>query len=203
MRKQIIAGIFLLLFTKEKTTHAQDSSKIFFTTGIGYLLPNARLNNAFRSSVALNSGLELTNKKKQFLHFTLEVNTLKYNQQITDPESKYLLQNSNSPFIMLGANAGKNFTLTKRWFLSGYIGGGYVNIGEPRATLNAGNIVKQNLVRSGNIFGRAGSRLTFNTKSNLLHILFADINWWTSPIKVQNASVSGFSFFIGTRMPMY
>jgi hypothetical protein len=66
---------------------------------------------------------------------------------------------------MPGANAGKNITLTSRWLLSGYIGGGYINIGEPRATVYTGNIVKQTLVRNGNIFGRAGAKLSFNTKS--------------------------------------
>lgn len=202
MKKQIIIAICLLFITKESKVHAQDSSKIFFTTGIGYLLPNVKLNRVLQSSVVLNSGIELTIKKNLFLQLTLDVNTLKYNQQIPDAESSHLLQNSNSPLVMLAANAGKNFILANRWFLSTYIGGGYINIGEPRATVSTGNIVKQSLVRNGNIFGRAGSKLKFNTNTKLLHVIYIDVNWWTSPIKVQNAPVSGFGFFIGTRMPM-
>lgn len=202
MKKQIIIAVCLFFITKESEVFAQDSSKVFFTTGIGYLLPNVKLNRVLQSSVALNSGIELNIKKNRFLQLTLDVNTLKYNQQVPDAESSHLLQNSNSPLVMLGANAGKIFIFDNRWFLSGYIGGGYINIGEPRATIYNGNIVKQSLVRSGNIFGRAGVKLKFNTNTKLLHTIYTDVNWWTSPIKVQNAPVSGFGFFIGTRMPM-
>ena len=201
MKRQILIAICLLFITKESVIHAQDSSKIFFTTGIGYLLPNTKLNSILQSSVAINSGIELATKKDLFFQLTLDVNTLKYNQQIPDAESSHLLQNANSPLVILGANAGKNIALADTWLLSGYIGGGYINIGEPRATVY-GNIVKQTLVRNGNIFGRAGARLKFDTKSKLLHMIYADVNWWTSPIKVQNAPVNGFGFFIGTRMPM-
>lgn len=202
MKKQIIIAFCLLFITKENVTHAQDSSKVFFTTGIGYLSPNTQLNKVLRSSVALNSGIELTTKKNLFLHLTLDVNTLKYNQQVRESESAYLLRNSNSPLVMLAASAGKNISLYSRWFLSAYIGGGYINIGEPRAAVETGNIVKQTLTRSGNIFGKAGSKLKFNTNTKILHVIYLDVNWWTSPIKVQNASVSGFGFFIGSRMPM-
>ena len=202
MKKQLIIALCLVFFAKESGVHAQDSSKIFFTTGIGHLLPNTKLNKVLQSSVALNSGIELTTRRNVFLQVTLDVNTLKYNQQIPDAESSYLLRNSNSPLLLLGANAGKNIPLTTRGFLSGYIGGGYINIGEPRAIVYPGNIVEQSLVRHGNIFGRAGAKLKFETKSKLLHIIYGDVNWWTSPIRIQNAPVNGFAFFVGTRMPM-
>jgi hypothetical protein len=199
MKKLIIATLFTLAI---QTINAQDSSKIFFTTGVGFLKPNNKLNNILRPAVAFNSAIELKNKAQWFVQGTLDFNTLKYDQQVLDKESEFLFQNTNSSLLMLGVNGGKTFHLTERWFISGYIGGGFINIGQPRADVVAENVIKQTVVRSSNIFGRTGSRLTYDTRSKLLHSLYVDVNWWASPVKVQNISLNGFGFFVGTRMPM-
>jgi hypothetical protein len=194
--------LLILLTLITSAVAAQDSSKLSFTTAVGFLKPNSSLGRVLQSSVAFNSGVELSLAKRFYVQGTLDFNTLKYDQQVADEGSGYLFQNTNSSLLMVGANVGKNFRFSERWFVSAYIGGGYLSIGEPRVDVFAGSIVKQSVVRTGHIFGRTGTRLGFNSKSRLLHTLYADIDWWVSPAEVQNARVSGFGFFLGTRMPM-
>ncbi|MFC0773353.1 hypothetical protein [Terrimonas alba] len=87
-----------------------------------------------------------------------------------------------------------------KWFISFYGGGGYLNIGEPRVTIdNTSNIAKQEVARESDIFGRAGGKLAYRTKSNFFQTLYLDISYWASPANVQGGNVNGFSFYIGTR----
>jgi hypothetical protein len=101
----------------------------------------------------------------------------------------------------LGLNGGKNFPFKNPgWFTSLYGGGGYLNIGEPRVTVdNISNIATQDVTRKSNVFVRAGGRLAYKTKSNFFQTLYLDASYWASPAKVQGGNVSGFSFYIGTR----
>jgi hypothetical protein len=192
--------ITLMLFAAN--CFAQDSSRVFFTTGIGAIKVRHTLRHTLKPSVAFNSGLELTNKKHFFGLLTADFNTLKYDQQIKDMHSPYLFQHTNSSLLMLGLNGGKNFYFdNKRWFVSAYAGGGYLNIGEPRATL-VNNIITQEITRKGQIFGRGGSRVAYKTKIRFLQTIYLDADWWTSPVTVQGAKLNGFGFFIGTRMGM-
>lgn len=180
---------------------AQESGKLFFTTGFGNIVPQGKFSNAYKSTIAFNSGVEMSLKKNWFGQLVFDFNAMTYDQQIRDNISPFLFQNTNSSLLLLGLNGGKNIILKNpKWFTSFYGGGGYLNIGEPRVTINTiTNIAKQDVARNSNVFGRAGMRLAFKTKSNFFQTIYFDASYWASPAKIQGGNVSGFSFYIGTR----
>lgn len=180
---------------------AQQSGKLFFTTALGVINPQGKFGNAVQSTLAFNSGVELALKKSWFAQAVFDFNALKYDQQIRDLSSPFLFQNTNSSLLLLGLNGGKNIPLKNpKWFISFYGGGGYLNVGEPRISVDiVSNIVKQNVSRESNVFARSGSRLAYKTKSNFFQTLYLDMSYWVSPAKVQDGQVNGFSLYIGTR----
>jgi hypothetical protein len=180
---------------------AQQNNKLFFTTGVGVIKVRHTLRDVLKPTVGFNSGLELINKQNWFLQGTLDFNTLKYDQKLKDENSPYLFRNTNSSLLMLGLNGGKNFKLSDNSFISTYIGGGYLSVGEPRVTIQ-NSVITQNLIRQGTIFGRGGTRYAFRSPIKFLQTLYIDANWWTAPIKVQGMQLNGFSFFITSRMAM-
>lgn len=180
---------------------AQDSSKVFFTTGAGIIKSPGSLSNVFHPSIAFNSGIELVNKKNWFIQGTLDFNTLRYNQRIKEDGSPYLFQNTNSSLVMIALNGGKNFHFNhNKWFASVYTGGGYLNIGEPRLIDHEENTIRQEISRSGSVFGKAGTRICYKTKIKFLQTIYFDGAYWASPLKVQGSRLNGVSFFIGIRM---
>lgn len=180
---------------------AQGSGKLFFTTGAGTLKMRHSLGDVLKPALSFNSGLEATNKKNGFLQATADVNTLRYDQKIRDDNSSYLFQNTNSSLLMLGLNGGKNLWLNRRSFFSVYAGGGYLNIGEPRVTVQS-PVIRQDVNRKRNVFGRAGSRFAYISPIPFLQFIYLDANWWTSPARVQGSALNGFSLFIGSRMSL-
>ena len=199
MSRKIFLTIIIALVLNQ--TYAQQSSGLFFTTGVGVIKVRHTLRDILKPTVGLNSGLELTNKQNWFLQGTLDFNTLKYDQKLKDGNSPYLFQNTSSSLLMLGLNGGKNFKLSDNSFLSAYVGGGYLNIGEPRVTIT-NSVITQNVIRQRNIFGRGGTRYAFKSPIKFLQTLYIDANWWTAPVKVQGMQLNGFSFFITSRMSM-
>lgn len=199
MKKKIILIACILIACSK--LFAQQNNKLFFTTGVGAIKVRHILTDVLKPTIAFNSGLELANKKDWFLQGTVDFNSLRYDQRFKDENSPYLFQNTNSSLLMLGLNEGKNFSLGENSFLSGYIGGGYLNIGEPRVTLQ-NSVIKQDVIRETNIFGRVGARYGFKSPIKFLQTLYLDADWWTSPVKVQGSQFNGFSFFIGSRMSM-
>jgi hypothetical protein len=192
-------AIALLIISKETT--AQDSSRVFFTTGAGLIKSPGSLHYVFHPSIAFNSGIEMVNKKNWFVQGTLDFNTLKYNQRIREDGSPYLFQNTNSSLFMAGLNGGKNFHLShNRWFASLYTGGGYLNIGEPRLIDITDNTIRQEISRKGSVFGKLGTRLGYKTKIKLLQTIYVDASYWRSPLTVQGSKLSGVSLFLGARM---
>lgn len=198
LRKIILIAIVALSVNQ---TFAQQDSKLFFTTGVGVIKVRHTLRDVLKPAIGFNSGLELSNRQNWFLQGTVDFNTLKYDQKLKDENSPYLFKNTSSSLLMLGVNAGKNFKLSDNSFLSTYIGGGYLNIGEPRVTIQ-NSVITQNIIRQGNIFGRSGMRYGFKSPIQFLQTLYLDANWWTAPIKVQGMQLNGFSFFITSRMAM-
>lgn len=182
---------------------SQDSSKIFFTTGVGIIKAPGSLGSVFKPSIAFNSGVEAVNKKNWFVQATLDFNTLKYNQRIKEDGSPYLFHNTNSSLVMLALNGGKNFPITgSRWFASAYAGGGYLNVGEPRLTSVTNNTIRQEVSRKGGVFGKAGTRIAYKSPIKFLQTIYFDGAWWTSPLAVQGSKLSGISLFVGVRMSM-
>lgn len=180
---------------------AQENGKLFFTTSFGLINAQGNFGKAFKSTLAFNSGVEMSLKKNWFSQLVFDFNALKYDQQIRDANSPYLFQNTNSSLLLLGINSGKNIYFRNRnWFTSIYAGGGYLNIGEPRVTVNnAAIIVKQDVARESNVFARGGYRIAYKTKSDFFQTIYFDASYWASPAKIQNGRVNGFSFYIGTR----
>lgn len=180
---------------------AQTSGKLFFTTSFGLIDTKGKFGEAIRSTLAFNSGVEMALKRNNYLQFVFDFNALKYDQQIRGNGSPYLFQNTNSSLLLLGLNAGKNIYLSnKNWFISLYGGGGYLNIGEPRVTVNeVDQTVKQDVARESSLFARGGSRLAYKTKSDFFQTIYFDASYWISPAHIQGGLVNGFSFYIGTR----
>jgi hypothetical protein len=181
---------------------SQDSSRIFFTTGVGIIKAPGSLSKVFKPSIAFNSGIEAVNKKNWFLQATLDFNSLKYNQRIKEDGSPYLFHNTNSSLVMLALNGGKNFPISRKWFASAYAGGGYLNVGEPRLTAVTDNTIRQEVSRRGGVFGKAGTRIAYRSPIKFLQTIYFDGAWWGSPVTVQGSKLSGISLFVGARMSM-
>ena len=197
---------YFLLITVTAAAHAvnaQDSTKIFVTTGAGIIKSPGALSHVLHPSIAFNSGLELVNKTGWFVQGTVDFNSLKYNQRIKENGSPYLFQNTTSSLVMLAINGGKNFYWNDRkWFASLYTGGGYLNIGEPRLLQDNETTIRQEVSRKGSVFGKAGTRIGFKTKFKLLQTIYFDGSYWRSPLTVQGSKLSGVSLFMGLRMSM-
>lgn len=182
---------------------AQDTSKIFFTTAVGILNPVSSFSNAYKNSLALNSGVEYRFSKRYFVQFVLDFNAVKYSQQVKDGSSSFLFQNTSSSVFLAGFNVGRNFPLiaSGKLFASPYVGAGYANIGEPRLIVNnSTGIINQEVTRMQGIFGRGGARIAYNTKSKVLQTLYFDASYWTANIIVQQSKPKAFSFLVGTRL---
>ncbi len=194
--------LFSLLTLFAASSNAQDSSKLYFTTSAGLFLPVSSFSNAYRNSLALNSGIEYRFSKHYFAQFVLDFNTVKYDQQIKDANSSYLFQHTNSSVFLAGLNAGRNIPITRsgNLFFSPYIGFGYANIGEPRLTVdNSIGIIDQEVTRMKGIFARQGLRFAYHTKSKVLQTLYVDASFFSANIKVQNSRPRAISLLAGTR----
>jgi hypothetical protein len=201
MKIKTIIIAFVVTLSINQSLVAQENGKLFFTTAFGLINAQGKFANAFKSTLAFNSGVEMSLKKNWFGQLVFDFNALKYDQQIRDANSPFLFQNTNSSLLLLGVNGGKNiYFKNHKWFTSVYAGGGYLNIGEPRVTVNnVTNIAKQDVARESNVFARSGVRLAYTTKSKFFQTLYLDGSYWASPAKVQGGNVNGFSFYIGTR----
>lgn len=198
--KQILAIAFILAGHE---LMAQDSSRIFVTTGAGIIKSPGQVGKVLHPSIAFNSGIELVGKRNWFLQGTLDFNTLKYNQKVKEDGSPYLFQNTNSSLVMAAANGGKNFHFGgNKWFVSTYIGGGWLNIGEPRLINISENTIKQVVSRKSGVFAKAGTRLAYKTNIQFLQTIYFDGAYWASPLEVQQAKLNGVSLFLGVRMSM-
>lgn len=198
-----VLSLSLFLGCIIQSAKAQDTSKIFFTTSVGLLKPVSTFSQAYKNSLALNSGVEYKFSKRYFAQFVLDFNAVKYSQQVRDGSSAFLFQNTSSSVFLAGFNIGRNFPLSSsgRLFTSPYVGLGYANIGEPRLMVdNALGIISQEVSRMSGIFGRAGARLAYNTNSKILQTLYLDASYWSANIRVQESRPKAFSFLIGTRI---
>lgn len=201
MKKIYSLFFVLLVLLVHQTTTAQDSSRVFFTTGAGLIKSPGSLSKVLHPSIAFNSGIEIVNKKNWFAQGTLDFNTLKYNQRIKENGSPYLFQNTSSSLFMAAVNGGKNFHFGHtKWFASAYTGGGYLNIGEPRLIDHMENTIKQEISRKGSLFGKLGTRIGYKTKIKFLQTIYFDGSYWRSALDVQGAKLGGVSLFVGARM---
>lgn len=181
---------------------SQDTSKLYFTTSVGLLSPTGSFSNAYKTSLALNSGIEYHINRTLFTQFVLDFNAVKYDQQIKDDNSNFLFQKTNSSLFLAGLNIGNNFYFGKDapFFSSLYIGTGYVNIGEPRLIVkNTSDVIEQKVQRMQGIFAKAGLRLGFKTRTKLLQTIYFDGSYWTTNLKIQQSRAAAFSLYIGTR----
>jgi hypothetical protein len=203
MKRIFKISILYFSFFAPVAANAQDSSRIFVTTGAGIIKSPGPVGKVFHPSIAFNSGIELVGKRNWYLQGTLDFNTLKYNQQKKEDGSPYLFQNTNSSLVMIAVNGGKNFPFgNQKWFASTYLGGGYLNIGEPRLINVTENTIRQEVSRKGGVFGKAGTRIGYKTKIKFLQTIYFDGAFWASPLKAQGSKLNGFSFFLGARMSM-
>jgi len=181
---------------------AQDTSKTFFTTSFGILSPLSKFSNAYKTSLALNSGIEYKFSKNYFLQFVLDFNAINYDQQIKDASSNYLFQNTSSSVFLVGLNVGRNVNINKSGslFVSPYLGLGYANIGEPRLTIdNTTNVITQEVTRMKGLFTRGGLRLGYKTKSKVLQTIYIDASYWTTNITIQDSKPQALSILVGSR----
>ncbi len=201
MLKNIFLCIFLIrCFTI--TGFSQDTGRVYFTTSVGLLSPVASFAKAYKTSLALNSGIEYRINRTLFAQIVLDFNAVKYNQQLIDDRSDYLFQKTNSSIFLAGINIGNNFSFRKKspFFSSLYAGTGYVNIGEPRLIVKTtSNIIEQEVRRMSGVFAKGGLRLGFKTTSKLLQTIYLDGSYWITNLKIQQARAEAFSLYIGTR----
>lgn len=206
MLKNYHSILLFIALLQINNSEAQEkiTNKIHLTTGVGINKIQGDLGQVFRSTVAFNSGFERSFSKNWFGQLEVNFNSLKYDQKLKDDRSSFLFQNTNSSLFMLSVNGGKDFILGDAgWFSSIYGGTGYINIGEPRLSVDeVNNIVTQTAVRKGGILGKVGGRFGFNTKSKLLQTLYLDGSYWISSLRTQGNMVRSISVFLGMRMMM-
>ena len=197
-------SIFLFVFSLITfLATAQDSTKFYIFSGVGVINGLGTFGKSVKPSLAFNSGVELKLRKNVFCQFSVDFNALTYNQQHIDDNSPFLFQNTNSTLLVVGLNIGYQFAKpTTRLSGFAYVGSGYLNIGEPRVTLNSANTVVQSVSNKSNIFGRGGFRVGYKTNSAFFQTLYLDTTYWASPTTVQGGHVKGFSVLFGTRVTM-
>jgi hypothetical protein len=203
-KSQFFKSIFLFfLFLIPLNIKAQDSTKFYIFSGVGVINGQGEFGKSIKPSLGFNSGLELKLKHQLFCQFSIDFNSLKYNQQKLDTYSPYLFQNTSINLLLLGINLGYNFNKpTDKWLASIYLGSGFLNISEPRITLNNASTIVESTLSQANIFGRTGARFGYKTKSAFFQTLYLDLGYWTSPATVQGGNVQGISILIGTRVTM-
>lgn len=195
--------LFFFLLSIIGQLKAQDTSKFYIFSGVGVINGLGTFGKSVKPSLGFNSGLELKFKKQFFVQFSLDFNSLKYNQQNIDANSQYLFQNTSSNLLMLGLNLGYNFNkINSKWLISSYLGSGFINIGEPRIQLTNPNTIMQSVVNKSNIFGRGGIRIGYKTSSAFFQTLYTELDYWTSSTIVQGGNVSGIAILLGTRITM-
>ncbi|MEO6669570.1 MAG: hypothetical protein ABIN36_08865 [Ferruginibacter sp.] len=193
---------FILIAILSSVVFSQDTSRLYFTTSIGLLSPVSSFANAYKTSLALSSGIEYRFSRSLFSQFVLDFNAVKYDQQLKDERSDYLFQNTNSSIFLAGINVGRNFSFGRKspFFLSFYTGAGYVNIGEPRLIVKtASNIIEQEVRRMTGVFAKGGLRFGCKTSSKILQTIYFDCSYWMTNLKIQQARAAAFSLYIGTR----
>jgi hypothetical protein len=197
MQRFLTLSFFILLHI---SVQSQDSSKIFLTTSVGIINGLGNFSKIVRPSVAFNSGIEFKINRKWFMQGTIDFNSLKYNQQVLDNNSPYLFQSTSSSLLLIGVNAGYHIPLSSKIFISLYGGAGFLNITEPRIQFDNNTLIaKQKNISSQGFFGRAGTRLAYNTRSKLLQTIYLEGIYWGSPTKIQQTNITGYSMLIGTR----
>jgi hypothetical protein len=197
-------SVFLLALSLiSLTAMAQDSTKFYIFSGIGVINGLGTFGKSVKPSLAFNSGIELKLRKNVFCQLSVDFNALTYNQQHIENNSPYLFQNTNSTLLVVGLNIGYQFAKPNTR-LSGfaYVGSGYLNIGEPRVTLNSANTIVQSVSNTSNIFGRGGFRIGYKTNSAFFQTIYVDTTYWASPAVAQRGNVKGISILIGTRITM-
>ncbi|HNJ96217.1 MAG TPA: hypothetical protein PLS65_15665 [Ferruginibacter sp.] len=204
MKQHKRTGTIALILLCVTIACSAQRNKFLFTTGVGLIKSPGGLSNVLHPSIAFNSGLEYTGKTNWFAQVTLDFNSLKYDQRNLDANSPYLFQRTSSSLVQGAVSGGYNIYLGRnnKWLLSPYAGGGYLNIGEPRLVRKEENVFRQQVVRMGGIFGKAGYRVGYKTKIKFLQTIYLDASWWQSPVTIQGAQLQGLSLFIGTRMSM-
>lgn len=204
-RKMIPPAIlFLIMSGSLFAQKSKEQSGIQLNTGAGINKIQGPLGKTFRSTVAFNSGFEKSIRNNWYGQLEVNFNSLKYDQQKKDSNSDYLFQNTNSSLFMAGLNIGKDFHWGNTgWFNSIYTGTGYINIGEPRISLDLiNNIITQSVVRRAGILGKGGTRIGYTTKSKLLQTIYIDGSYWISTLKTNDKAVRSISVFLGIRMAM-
>jgi hypothetical protein len=204
MKFKLNTVFFFAAFIIYNTINAQEDNILHLTTGIGINSIQGRLNKTFKSSVAFNSGFEKSFTKHWYGQVELNFNSLKYDQQVKDPSSPYLFQNTSSSFFQVSINWGYNFYFPKTpLFTSVYTGAGFISLGKPRINVDEQtDIATQSIIRGNGIFGKAGGRIGVNTKSKVFHTLYIDGSWLTSTVKTEGSRFRNIAAFIGTRMAM-
>jgi hypothetical protein len=194
--------LFILLFFT-LNLKAQDSTRLYIFSGIGVINGQGIFGESVKPSLGFNSGLEIKLKRNIFCQFSVDFNSLNYNQRNIDTHSPYLFQNTSSTLLILGLNIGYNFNkTTSKWSGFTYFGSGYLNIAEPRVILKNANTIVQNIVNQSSIFGRGGLRIGYKTGSSFFQTIYIDTSYWTSSVISQGGNVNGISILFGTRITM-
>lgn len=116
MRKEICVSIIVSIVLCSSKLCAQDSSKLFLTTGVGIINGSGNFGKAVSPSLAFNSGVEYKLSSRWYLQAQLDFNTLQYSQQIRATPNQYLFKQTNSSLLQLGVQGGYNLPLGKNSF---------------------------------------------------------------------------------------
>ncbi len=186
------------------TVLAQAKSTVYLTSMIGQLNPVGDFGEAYQSSLSVTTGIEARIKKSDFYVIgSIEYNSVGYSQKVRDQNTQFLIQNTTTPILLISANFGKAFYFNakRRFFVSPYVGTGFINVSEPRVNIDALPLTATiETAYSSGAFGRVGTRLGFNTGKVWLPTVLLDSSYWRSfnnPYEGQPAQA--YTLMIGTR----
>lgn len=149
--KNILLLTLLVLVCVNRGLLAQEKLKalniqeIHVVNGMGWGFPTGKTNEVLSPKYSTSLGLDIALKdKRYFLYPSLDFLAFKYDQQIPDPATEYLIEHGNSYFYMLNLQAGRYHRVDK-WGLYGFGGPSVGLMTEPRAHLhNYPNITLKN-----------------------------------------------------------
>lgn len=128
------------LIAQEKLA-AMNIREIHVVNGMGWGFPTGKTKEVLSPKYSTSLGLDIALKdERYFLYPSLDFLSFKYNQQIPDPATNYLIEHGNSFFYMLNLTAGRYHRIGKLGIYA-FGGPGLGMVSEPRAHLRDNNVV--------------------------------------------------------------
>lgn len=160
------------LFAQERLA-AMNIREIHVVNGMGWGFPTGKTKEVLSPKYSTSMGLDIALKdERYFLYPSLDFLSFKYDQQIPDRTTDYMIEHGNSFFYMLNLTAGRYHRLGK-WGIYAFGGPAIGMVTEPRAHIRNNDTI----VLKNNYFMTPGLRLGGGTEYQLGNVcLFLELS---------------------------